>query len=249
MASLVERGLAVKWAVFECGSTPMPGRLNPRKYDLGELRDAARDPSRRGALEDVPVEPSVNDDRGSIENVGSVAVEAADEMAVPVDGEMPAESESDRHREAERDDPADEVESYLQSRHQRRHEQSVGSRREEPREHYQPERDHASSTAVFLAEFSGPRVSKPYLDRLPDAYAAQLEVFEWLDELLSAAGREATMSALEYYESIGWVSEQCRAELEDVAAGLATPETVGRPLNLDDHRESLTHVARLAHRQ
>jgi archaellum component FlaD/FlaE len=228
----------------------MPGRLNPREYDLGELRDAAREPHRRRAVEDVPIESLVDNGQASVEDGRSVAVEPEDEVASPVDGETPAEAASDHHRGAEQDSPADEVESYLQSCHQRQQSQSVELRQAEPREQpEQAEQDHAPSTAVFLAELSGPHVSKPYLDRLPDAYGAQLEVFDWLDELLSAAGHEATMSALEYYESIGWVSEQCRTELEDVAAGLSTAETTGRSLNIDDHRESLTHVARLAHRR
>jgi archaellum component FlaD/FlaE len=223
----------------------MSGRLNPREYDLGELRDAAREPPRRRAVEDVPA-----DDLDSIENGRSVAVEPADEMAPPVNGDSPIEAEPGPDRDAERDDPADEVESYLRSRHQRRHERSVDSQRTEPRERPdQHEKACGSNVPAFLAELSGPHGSKPYLDRLPDAYGAQLEVFEWLDELLSAAGHEATMSALEYYESIGWVSEQCRDQLEDVAAGLSTSETDGRSLNIDDHRESLTHVARLARRR
>jgi archaellum component FlaD/FlaE len=228
----------------------MPGRLNPREYDLGELRDAAREPSRGRALE-APVESLVEDGQASLEDGRSVAVEPADEMAPAADDESAPDAGMEHHREAERDAPADEVESYLQSRHQRRQDRSSDPRGEaDSREGSGSSgQDHAPSTAVFLAELSGPHVSKPYLDRLPDAYGAQLEVFDWLDELLSTAGHEATMSALEYYESIGWLSEQCRAELEDVAAGLSTAETAGRALDIDDHRESLTHVARLAHRR
>jgi archaellum component FlaD/FlaE len=76
-------------------------------------------------------------------------------------------------------------------------------------------------------------------------------VFEWLEELLTAVGRDGTLSALEYYESIGWLSGRSREELEDVASGLSDPgpEAAAPSLGIDDHRESLLYIARLAGRR
>ncbi|WP_170964399.1 FlaD/FlaE family flagellar protein [Natronomonas salsuginis] len=296
----------------------MTGRLNPRRYDLGELRDAVRKPPRertvgdsaantdRGAArsprdrsshasEDagrtVPVEPitetrppeaatdasrprSSDDSEASIENRSRPASGgASDRSAVRGTGPM-----SDSHsrepsgdstaRTANRTPPADaaDVEAYLRSRHQRRADGRTAQEvqrdsdrrpsrgdarngdREQRAESASAEFNRTPNATALLAELSGPAVSKPYLDRLPDAYTAQLEIFEWLEWMLAATGHDGTLTALAYYESIGWLSERSREALEDVVAGLSAPQATGQTLSIDDHRESLVHVARLAGR-
>lgn len=146
----------------------------------------------------------------------------------------------------------DDVEAYLRSRHRRRVEKNVSGRKgpdegSRTDDSHAPEW-HAPDATAFLAKRSDSDVSKPYLDRLPDGYSAQLELFEWLDGLLSTAGRERTMAALDYYQSIGWLSEHSREKLERIASGLTVPDATDRSLDIEDHRESLVYVARLAHR-
>ncbi len=223
----------------------MTGRLNPRRYDLGELRDAAREPRRRGG--DDPAETH--------------SERADGDRSVPVE---PTTNESPTRRaltSAETQD-GDEVEAYLRARHQRGREAHT---RTEPGRGGDERRQlgrgaHAESStaaaprgapnaAAFLAELSAAGVSKPYLDRLPDAYTAQLEVFEWLEVLFQRADREKAIAALEYYESIGWLSERSREELIDVASGLSVSGPAGGSLGINDHRESLLYVARLAQRR
>lgn len=257
----------------------MTGPLNPRRDDLGELRDAARDPSDRPGTDGSPPERS---DGGRPDSATSTD---GDERAVPVEpttpqptqdssrrgdsGQVPrTEEQTSRPDASEQHEPTDEIESYLRSRHRRRSNETHRSERQsqatgDRAASRPPERRQASpgpeasedgrapNATAFLAELSGPDVSKPYLDRLPDAYTAQLEVFDWLEELLTVAGHDATMSALEYYESIGWLSERSREELADIASGLSAPgvETAAPSLGVDDHRESLLCIARLAHRQ
>ena len=225
----------------------MTGRLNPHRYDLGELRDAVREP-RRSDVDD-PTDTRRTDSRP-----------AAGEQSVPVE---PATNAAPPQRTesgpAEDTQQADEVEAYLRARHRGRRDgpdrsdtgRREGDRRRAGRRGSLDTSDPgtAPNAAAFLAELSAPGVSKPYLDRLPDAYTAQLEVFEWLDGLLERAGRDGTMSALEYYESIGWLSERSREELMDVASGLSAATAAEQPLDVDDHRESLVYVARLARRR
>jgi len=234
----------------------MSGRLNPREYDLGELRDAARKPpDRRTAGRERP-NASADDRTVTVEPAADIGEEDASERgADPTVESRPgsagrradvgAEAAGSRQAGA----PADgDVEEYLRARQRRN--RDVADRPAE-RDRDRPSRDRQRSdpeTAARLAELSGPEVSKPYLERLPDGYGAQLEVFEWLDAMLSAAGEESTLAALEYYESIGWLSERSRSQLEDVAAGLPAPEGAGRPFDVADHRESLVYVARLAQR-
>lgn len=101
----------------------------------------------------------------------------------------------------------------------------------------------------MLAAASSGDVERPYLDRLPEGYRAQVEIFAWLEELLATCGQDATLDALEYYEDVGWLSEESRRGLEAFVDGLTDAEPPDpRPLEVDDHRTSLRYVARLARR-
>lgn len=108
---------------------------------------------------------------------------------------------------------------------------------------------HENEPFELLSQLSRRGVERPYLTRLPDAYSAQLEVFDWLEALLSKGGLDATLEALEYYESIGWLSESSREHLEEFTGGLAASDPPDpEPLGVDDHRRSLVFIARLSHR-
>lgn len=227
----------------------MSGRLNPRDYDLGELRDAVQEIPRSHASEEFPPDNS----RTSPEREHAIPVESPKTAEAELGASGTASHASDHPDESADETDMDDVERYLQSRHRHRSETSeqrppdrTGGR--EHRRSEQPKQQPAQNLDTFFAELSGTDLTKPYLERIPDAYSAQLEVFEWLDEMLSRAGEEATVSALEYYEDIGWLSEGSREELEDITAGLSTADTIGQRLNIDDHRESLLYVARLARR-
>jgi len=251
----------------------MTGRLNPRRYDLGELRDVSRgrsdhpEPDRTAG--DRPVRTDGSDDGTAVpvetteslprhRNERRRGKRAVDAETVGMETGTGTETEADLPTESDPDPEPDEVEAYLRSRHRRREtangrghpnpdQVEAGDRRAE--KNRGTAGDYSANAAAFLAELSGSQLSKPYLDQLPDAYSAQLEVFEWLERLLESGGHDATLSALEYYESIGWLSDRSRAELEDVVAGLSTNEPASASLCLDDHRESLLYVARLAQRR
>lgn len=121
--------------------------------------------------------------------------------------------------------------------------------------HSAPESPARTEAAVsqadheLLSQLSRQGVERPYLTRIPDEYTAQMEIFDWLEHLVSTAGHGSTLDALAYYESLGWLSEQSRQSLEEFVEGLAgtSPPDPG-PLGVDDHRFSLLHIARLSHR-
>mgnify|MGYP000501254610 CR=1 FL=1 len=87
---------------------------------------------------------------------------------------------------------------------------------------------------------------KPYLAELPGDYGAELVIFEWLDFLISKAGLKATLEALRYYESVGWLSEAVAEDLEEYLLGLDAPDDAEADLDREDHSLSLVYVARLA---
>src|SRR6056297_2486362 len=93
---------------------------------------------------------------------------------------------------------------------------------------------------------------RPYLESLPDRYASEVVIFEWLDLLINKAGFENTGNALEYYAEVDWITEEVREELREYMRGFSEVESfdpdVPGPadLDVDDHVLSLVYIARLA---
>lgn len=91
------------------------------------------------------------------------------------------------------------------------------------------------------------KASKPYLQALPETYAGEHLVFEWLEFLLLHAGYQGAVQAVDYYESVDWITEECESELHDYLLGL-DDQSAGDPtdLDVDDHLLSLVYIAKLS---
>lgn len=89
-------------------------------------------------------------------------------------------------------------------------------------------------------------LEKPYLASMPDAYAGEMMVFEWLEFLLAKAGFKRTLDVLRYYESIDWLTADMVDHLREYLSGL--DETSGETGDLDrsDHMLSLVYIGRIA---
>ncbi|MFC7194667.1 FlaD/FlaE family flagellar protein [Halosimplex aquaticum] len=93
-------------------------------------------------------------------------------------------------------------------------------------------------------------LSKPYLRSIPDTYAAEFVVFEWLEFLLMHAGYKGAADALHYYESIDWITEDVESQLNDYLLGIdENGSNDGVDLDVDDHMLSLVYVAKLTNMQ
>lgn len=91
-------------------------------------------------------------------------------------------------------------------------------------------------------------LERPYLETVPDQYAARLTLFEWLQFALDRVGSKETLDSLEYYVDIGWLSESAADELREhvrVFQDGATKEP-RRSFETADHLVSLVYIARLA---
>jgi len=98
----------------------------------------------------------------------------------------------------------------------------------------------------LLPFLGGEAAEKPYLATLPENYAAEFVIFEWLEFLLMHSGYQGADEALEYYESIDWITEDVRAALSDYLLGIDEPATNDdNDLSVDDHMLSLVYVAKL----
>ena len=88
---------------------------------------------------------------------------------------------------------------------------------------------------------------KPYLRRLPEDGAGDRIAREWVQGLVECSGSDAAIEALAYYESLGWLTEAVREELEGylLAVGYRPGGSLD-DLTRADHVESLASTARLA---
>lgn len=91
----------------------------------------------------------------------------------------------------------------------------------------------------------GDDVTKPYLDTLPETHAAEYMVFEWLEFLQENAGFRGATEALDYYQNVGWITEDVESDLSDYLLGLDDRPGEGAELEMDDHLLSLVYVAKL----
>lgn len=98
----------------------------------------------------------------------------------------------------------------------------------------------------LLPFLSGDSHEKPYLETLPETYAAEFVVFEWLEFLLMHSGYQGADEAIAYYESIDWITEAVQSDLSDYLLGIDESATNDdNDLSVDDHMLSLVYVAKL----
>jgi archaellum component FlaD/FlaE len=93
---------------------------------------------------------------------------------------------------------------------------------------------------------AGDGLSKPYLASLPDEYAAERLVFDWLEFLVLKGGFKRTMDAIRYYYTVEWLTERVEAELQDYLVGFSGEVSNTGEFDVDDHHLSLVYIARLA---
>ncbi|MEF8777678.1 MAG: hypothetical protein V5A36_02070, partial [Natronomonas sp.] len=141
----------------------MSGRINPREYDLGELRDAVYETSRRDS------KPPLPDENTDIEVQVTANTDTVDHQSEPKTAQA-----GEQERASAMEDP----EAYLESRHRGRrgrgkpqqdHEETV----EERGRNHARERSEATPNPKserididFLAQCADGSASKPYLEEL-----------------------------------------------------------------------------------
>jgi archaellum component FlaD/FlaE len=89
-------------------------------------------------------------------------------------------------------------------------------------------------------------MTKPYLGSLPQKYAAERVIFDWLEFLVLKGGFKRTMDALRYYRTIQWITPDVEDALQDYLVGFTEDGQGSHDLDVDDHQLSLLYVARLA---
>ncbi len=97
----------------------------------------------------------------------------------------------------------------------------------------------------LLPFLGGDGLEKPYLVSMPETYAAEFVIFEWLEFLLVHSGYQGADAALDYYVSVDWITEEVRSGLSEYLRGIDGGASGGGELDVDDHMLSLVYVAKL----
>jgi flagellar protein FlaE len=101
---------------------------------------------------------------------------------------------------------------------------------------------------LFMHQSAGSdgAMQKPYLAQLPNEYAAERIVFDWLEFLVLKAGFKRTRETLRQYRLVDWITEGVEASLREYLVGFSADVENTRELDVADHQLSLVYIARLA---
>jgi hypothetical protein len=244
-------------------------QLNPREYDIRELRAAAREPAAHG-----DVAPGRRPDGGAAVADRPVVRSGASSGAV---SDRPPWAVPAPDKRQERQRAVDATPAHLRADHDRQSRDGSTDQRSTTRERRGPDgaaartrgADNGVQTAggatgssnpagggrpgwgdgseLAYASLSGQAGRKrPYLRALPGGVTTDLVVLEWLEGLVARAGCDGAADALAYYADIDWLTEGAADHLQDYLAGLQEPSTDPPGLTTEDHRTSLRYLVRLA---
>ncbi len=194
--------------------------IDPREYDLGELRSPGGRPSRTRAPEDD--RPA---DRGPDQ---SREASFADRRFAKTASTAPADRPSVRDGGFE---PA-----------------VVRHRLHKPSTAGGPDADPAPDRELARLQRLVPAASRPYVSSIPSSYDAEQIIIDWLEPLVAATGVRGALAALSFYESIGWIDTDAKETLTEYVRLVADPQHDEHEQQADmrHHRRSLTYIARLA---
>jgi flagellar protein FlaE len=92
---------------------------------------------------------------------------------------------------------------------------------------------------------TGTSDGKPYIESLPENVSTEVMTVEWLEYLVDEVGIRGTVRALDYYETIGWLTEEAVEELDEYLAAFEDPDQ--EDLSIEHHLRSLDYVEELRH--
>lgn len=85
---------------------------------------------------------------------------------------------------------------------------------------------------------------KPYIESLPEGYSTELLVVEWLEALVDDIGVHGTARAIQYYESLDWITTDVADQLDTYLHAFESSDA--DTLGIDQHLRSLEYVDELA---
>lgn len=86
---------------------------------------------------------------------------------------------------------------------------------------------------------------KPYLARLPAGPVGDAVVLRWLEYLIGQSDTDEVAAAIDYYESIRWVSETVASEMRALLVGLGGPRPAEDDRGADDGSDEFRPLSTL----
>jgi archaellum component FlaD/FlaE len=110
------------------------------------------------------------------------------------------------------------------------------------------ENGHGHPAGDGHARANGHGDGRPYLERVPEGYAAELVLLDWARHLVDEGDAAGAVDAFRHYERLGWISEPVRRRLATLATELCEEPAATAPgeLGTTHHQRSLEYVSRLA---
>lgn len=108
-----------------------------------------------------------------------------------------------------------------------------------------------STSAPVGMETDASERPTPLLSSVPEGYAGDVLVMEWLAMLMNESGPAGALRAVEYYDDVGWISSEVRDHLVNVIGGPAldvfVDPTRPREPTADEHVESQNYLRVIGH--
>jgi archaellum component FlaD/FlaE len=113
----------------------------------------------------------------------------------------------------------------------------------------QPGRAGGHSWDSDLSQADVPDTGNATLETVPQTYAADVIVMDWVSMLIRRSGLAGALKSFEYYESVDWISSSVRQYLETTLSGPGIdthiePDSPHEPRS-EDHCESYTYIKQL----
>ena len=114
----------------------------------------------------------------------------------------------------------------------------------------EPEPEHTSPAEPGQAAGDTPERG-PVLESVPDSFAGEVLVMEWLSVLMEGSGPADALRAVGHYEDAGWISREVRDHLVDVIGGptldVHVDPTQSSESTAEEHAVSHRYLSVLAH--
>ena len=233
--------------------------LNVRLSEVEEDIDATESSLRSLRSSQEEMAASVDEMNDTIRRLAGMYDQIAAQQNPFVDDEEPDDggSEHGQHEDAPGAMEHEDGPETTAHEHDGTPEQTGSQNGDGSHEQGSTEPDHHETSAVDSTsapvgmETDASERPTPLLSSVPEGYAGDVLVMEWLAMLMNESGPAGALRAVEYYDDVGWISSEVRDHLVNVIGGPAldvfVDPTRPREPTADEHVESQNYLRVIGH--
>jgi flagellar protein FlaE len=193
---------------------------------------------------DEPADDSETEDSDVAAEAAQLVAEADPAKSSAVESTVEPQSEADPAAETEPKTASTESPTAPSIEPETSEQETSEPETSQPEPEPATESDAAVATLDEITPSDGSSGSgKPYLETLPEGFGAELLTVEWLEYLVTEVGIKETSRALEYYKTIGWLTDEAATELDNYLDGLEAGDRGN--LSVEHHLRTLEYVDEL----